>query len=234
MLWRRYTNFADGLAHASIMAAVISSLLGVNILFAGIINGFLFISLIYLLKSKIDNNLIVTISSIFIVSLALILKSIYQLDISLEKALFGDIALSDYSDLLCIAILAVATYILVFLNFNSIILLILNKDLAISKGINIRLIEGLLLFIVSLTIGICIKLMGSLMIFGIIIIPPTIARLFSKSPKEMIVKTIIISVITCSISFFLSLFTEIRISPILICLNFCIFIISRLRIQFYK
>jgi zinc transport system permease protein len=228
MLWRKYTNFTDGLSHASIMAAIIASLFGFNIIIGTILNTLIFMLLVYSLKSKTDNNLIITIISIFIMSFAFLLKDIYQIDVSLKKILFGDIKHSNYYDLLYISILILITYPILFFNFNSIILISLNQDLAISKGINVKLIEALLLALISLIVGICFKLIGVLMLFGIVIIPPTIARLVSKSPKEMIIKTIIISILTSLISIILGKKFDIEISPLLICINFIIFVIAKI------
>jgi zinc transport system permease protein len=228
MLWKKYTNFTDGLAHASIMSAVISALFGFNIIVGASINTLIFILLLYSLKSKNDNNLIVTIISIFIMSLGLILKKTYNLDVSLKKVLFGDIKLATYYDLAYISLLILISYPILYFNFNAIVLTSLNKDLAISKGVKVKFIEIMLLFLISLTIGICLKLIGSFMLFGILIIPPTTARLFSRSPKEMIIITIFISTLTSVISLILAQVLMMDMSPLLICINFSLFVIAKI------
>jgi zinc transport system permease protein len=234
MLWKKYTNFTDGLAHASIMAAVISSVFNINILFGALINTFIFIIFIYTLKSKTDNNLIITIVSIFIMSLGLILSETFDVDLSLKRILFGDINLSHYYDLSYILILVFISYSFLFLNFNSIILMSLNKDLALSRGVKIKLIEITLLIIVSITIAICLKLIGSLMLFGILIIPPTISGLFAKSPKEMIIFTVLINIFTSLICVILSEKINVDMSPLIICINFVIFVICKIILQMRK
>ncbi len=234
MLWKKYTNFADGLSHSSIMSAIIASFFGFDPLISSIINTIIFFVLVYLLKSKNDNNLIITIVSISLMSVGLIFQEYFGIDTNINNILFGDMELANYYDLLFIIILTIITYIVLFYNFNSIILISLNKDLAVARGVRVKLIEIVILCIMSITIGICFKLIGSFMLFGILIIPPTIARLFSGSPQEMIIKTIIISITTSIISAILAEMTHINISQLLICLNFVIFIFSKIILQIYK
>jgi zinc transport system permease protein len=167
-------------------------------------------------------------------SVGLIFQEYFGIDTNINNILFGDMELANYYDLLFIIILTIITYIVLFYNFNSIILISLNKDLAVARGVRVKLIEIVILCIMSITIGICFKLIGSFMLFGILIIPPTIARLFSGSPQEMIIKTIIISITTSIISAILAEMTHINISQLLICLNFVIFIFSKIILQIYK
>ena len=75
VLWKRYVYFGDGLAHASMLAAVISVIAGVPILYAGIINTLLFVVIVFKLKSESGNNAAIGLTSSLMISIALILSS---------------------------------------------------------------------------------------------------------------------------------------------------------------
>ena len=65
VLWKRYVYFGDGLAHASMLAAVISVLLGIPIFYAGIINTALFAFIVFKLKKNTNKQIVKSTSITF-------------------------------------------------------------------------------------------------------------------------------------------------------------------------
>ena len=228
MLWKRYTNFTDGFAHAAIMSVIISSLLDINIFLGAIINGFVFIGLIYLLKSQNDNNLIITIISFFLLSLATLLADFIGINLDIRKILFGNIYSANIDMIVPILLMILCTYIFLYFYFSDFILLSLNKDLALSRNIKVNTIELIFLSLIVITIGICMKFTGTLIIFGILAIPPATARLLSYSPKMMVFYATIIGKLSAVISIVIWSQYKVSLAPLLICINFTFFALVKI------
>ena len=228
ILWQRYTNFTDGFSHAAIMSVVITSFLKVNLVLGSMINGLILIILIYLLKSNNDNNLTITISSFFLMCLAMLLSDVMGISLNMRQILFGNIYSVNINMIPPILMMILLSYIFMYYYWKDFILVSLNKDLALSRNINVKKMEFIFLTLVVLTIGVCMKFMGTIVMFGILVIPPTIARLISHSPKIMVFYTGIVGILSSITS--LVIWTQYKVSvvPLILCINFIFFVLVKL------
>ena len=55
-LWKRYTYFSDGLAHASLLGGTISVVSGTPIIYSGSLISLIFAITVFKLKSQSENN----------------------------------------------------------------------------------------------------------------------------------------------------------------------------------
>ena len=72
VLWKRYVYFGDGLAHASMLAGIISLMLGIPIFYAGMLSTGIFAFTIFKLKNNSGNN-----AAIGLVTSMMIASSLY-------------------------------------------------------------------------------------------------------------------------------------------------------------
>jgi zinc transport system permease protein len=216
VLWKRYVYFGDGLAHASMLAAVISVIAGVPILYAGIINTLLFVIIVFKLKSESGNNAAIGLTSSIMISIALILSYIFPGYFNFTSLLFGDIISTDVNDALILcAILAIV--IIFFVSFyRNLILIILSKDLAHSRGVRVKMLEFLFLSILSFAVLATIKIVGVLLVTSIILIPAMVASLISSSPLKMIVIAIFVAQLMNLCGIILSFYADMPLAPIII------------------
>lgn len=228
VLWKRYVFFADGLAHASMLAAVISIILDIPILYVGIVNTILFAVIVFKLKTKSGNNASIGLTSSLMISAALILSYIFPNRFNFASLLFGDIVTSDLLDIwILVTLLAiVVTFICCF--YRKIILIILSKDIASSRGINIGTLEFVFLSILSFSVIATIKIVGGLLVTSMILIPAMIARIISTSPLGMMVFAASFAQIMNLSGIFLSFFVDLPFTPIIIMCGGVLYIIVSL------
>ncbi|MDC0865094.1 metal ABC transporter permease [Rickettsiaceae bacterium] len=235
VLWKRYVYFGDGLAHASMLAVVLSLIFEIPILYAAIINTALFTLIIFKFKGKSDSNAVIGLASSCMLSLALIVSYIYELQFNLQGLLFGDIisATSDDAFILGAILLIVIIFFVVF--YSDLLTVIVSKDIAYSREIRVKLLELLFLSILSLAVLITIKIVGALLVTSIILIPAMIARLVSNSPFRMIVIAIIFAELMNAIGAGLSFYFDMPFAPIIILSGGVIYLfLSIITLKIYK
>lgn len=225
VLWKRYVYFGDGLAHASMLAAVISVLLGIPIFYAGIINTALFALIVFKLKNKSGNNAAIGLTSSLMISFALILSYIFPSKFNFTSLLFGDIVIASSRDIISLSILALFVFVFFFSFYKKIILVIISKDIASSRNINVSIIEFIFLSLLSFSVLVTIKIVGALLVTSIILIPAMSARIISTSPLMMIILSVIFAQIMNAFGIALSFYADLPFAPIIILCGGGIFII---------
>lgn len=225
VLWKRYVYFGDGLAHASMLAAVISVLLGIPIFYAVIINTALFALIVFKLKNKSGNNAAIGLTSSLMISFALILSYIFPSKFNFTSLLFGDIVIASSRDIISLSILALFVFVFFFSFYKKIILVIISKDIASSRNINVSIIEFIFLSLLSFSVLVTIKIVGALLVTSIILIPAMSARIISTSPLMMIILSVIFAQIMNAFGIALSFYADLPFAPIIILCGGGIFII---------
>ena len=118
------------------------------------------------------------------------LNSIYPGATNIFTLLFGDIISVTYDDVPGLALLLCAVVIFMLTTYRSIILMVFNRDIAFSRGVNVNILEFCFLTLLSFAILYTIKIVGALLVTSIIIIPAMCGRLTSSTPLMMIISSI--------------------------------------------
>ncbi len=109
--------------------------------------------------------------------------------------MFGSIVAVRTSDLvLSVCLTAVIAAVFVFL-YNRLFMVTYDENYAAACGIKTRNYQLLLSLLTALTVVLCMKLMGTLLISALIIFPTVSARRIAKSFKSLVVFAVAISVI---------------------------------------
>ena len=145
--------------------------------------------------------------------------------------LFGDILAVNVNDLLVIWIGGALILIILKLIWKPLFASTVNYELAEAEGLNPERAKAIFTLLMAAIIAISIKMIGLLLITGMLIIPAAMARNVSNSPKGMI----IFSVIGGLLSVFLGLFSSLNFNtpsgPSIIVAALLLFIISLFRIK---
>ena len=225
VLWKRYVYFGDGLAHASMLAAVLSVIAGIPILYAGIINTILFAIAVFKLKGKSGNNAAIGLTSSLMIASALILSYIFPGQFNFNSLLFGDIVAANNNDALILCAILLAVIIFFATTYHNLILITLSKDIAHSQGVQVNALELLFLSILSFAVLATIKIVGALLVTSIILIPAMVARLMANSPSGMIFIAIIIAQLMNFFGSVLSFYADVPFAPVIILCGGVIYII---------
>jgi len=119
--------------------------------------------------------------------------------------LFGNILLIQYSDLilmfsLVIVILAVASFL-----FKDFQILTFDEVFAQISGINVPILNFILLLLVAFTTVVLIKVVGVVLVIAMLTIPASISGLFTKDLKQMMIFAVLIGLVINIIGLLVSL-----------------------------
>lgn len=198
------------------LAAVLSFIAEIPILYAGIINTILFAIAVFKLKGKSGNNAAIGLTSSLMISLALILYYIFPGQFNFNGLLFGDIVAANNDDALVLFAILLVVIIFFATTYRNLILTTLSKDVAHSQGVQVKALELLFLSILSFAVLTTIKIVGALLVTSIILIPAMIARLTVKSPSGMIFIAIIVAQLMNCFGITLSFYADVPFAPVII------------------
>jgi zinc transport system permease protein len=234
VLWKRYVYFGDGLAHASMLALAISVIAGLPIIYAGIVNTLLFALLVFKVKTKSGNNAAIGMTSSIMISLALIVADIFPGRFNFNSMFFGDIITATNEDVFRLCIILGVTSLFLVIAFRQLILTILSRDIAHSRGIRVKLLEFLFLSILSFAVIATIKIVGALLVTSMILIPAMIARLTSNTPIMMIWLAIFFAGAMNFSGVLLSLYADFPFAPIVILCGGVIYLVTYVVMNLFK
>jgi len=120
----------------------------------------------------------------------------------------------------------VAILIVLFVIWKSLFAATVNYDLAKAEGMNPDRSNYIFTILIAGVIAISIKMIGVLLITGLLLIPPAMSRNFSLSPKEMVVFSIIGGVISVIFGLFGSLEFNTPSGPSIIVVSLMLFFLS--------
>jgi len=152
-------------------------------------------------------------------ALGLVLMAINTADqrVDLRAVLMGDILSVNASDLIFTAALCVLLVSALLLFWKRMLMNTIDESLAQVEGYSPFFTRFLLLSIVGLTVGFGIKIVGTLMMSGLLIIPAVAARRISSSPEAMAIYATVIGLVSCLTGLYLSFQIDLPLGPLIIC-----------------
>ncbi|MDA0902422.1 MAG: metal ABC transporter permease [Proteobacteria bacterium] len=218
ILWKGMSYFGDAISHSSLLGIALSSIFAINPILGLVIFALIFAILVNFLDRRglYSKDTIIGIVSYSFLAFGLILIAIFPESVKLTSYLFGDIIAISMKE---IALIYAVTLIVVWamiLWFNKLLLTAINKDLAIISGIDADRLKLKFLLLVALVIAISIKIIGIFLVTAMLILPAAIARNFSKTPIQMLVLTLLISLSATISGLAISLFYNLAASPAII------------------
>ena len=234
VVWRRLSYFGDTLAHSALLGVTIAFSLEFNIALSVFITSS--VVALFLIQLQKKTNLpgdallgLLAHSSLGVGLVAIGFLSFIRFDVM--GLLFGDILAVNVNDLLVIWIGGALILIILKLIWKPLFASTVNYELAEAEGLNPERAKAIFTLLMAAIIAISIKMIGLLLITGMLIIPAAMARNISNSPKGMIV----FSVIGGLLSVFLGLFSSLNFNtpsgPSIIVAALILFIISLFRIK---
>lgn len=233
VVWRRMSYFGDTLSHASLLGIAIGLLLNTNPYHMVIVITLLLALCLVWLERRpqfaIDTLLGIMAHSAL--SLGLIVSILSGARVELMAYLFGDLLAITYHDVILIGIGVIAVLFLLLWQWNALLAVTVNQELAHVDGIPTERIKLLLVLMLALTIGLSMKFVGALIITALLVIPPATARRFSKTPEQMAMIAVIISMLSVTGGMALSWFYDTPAGPSVVICSTVLFICSLMRKQ---
>ena len=234
VIWRRLSFFGDTLSHAALLGVTFSISFDINIS----LSVFIVSSIVALILIRLQKNTnlagdallgLLAHSSLAIGLVVLGFLSFIRFDIM--GLLFGDILSVTLSDLLIIWIGGAVIILILSLIWKPLFASTVNYEIAEAEGLSPEKYNILFTILMAAIIAISIKMVGLLLITGMMIIPAAAARNLSNSPKQMVIISIIFGLLSVLIGLYASLEINTPSGPSIITTSLLFFILSLFRLK---
>ena len=234
VVWRRLSYFGDTLAHSALLGVTIAYSLDFNIAVSiFFISSAIALILIQLQrKTNLPSDALLGLlahSSLAVGLVVIGFLTFIRFDIM--GLLFGDILAVNKKDLFIIWFGGALILIVLKLIWKPLFASTVNYELAEAEGLNPDRAKAIFTILLAALIAISIKLVGVLLITGMLIIPTAMARNLSDNPKKMVVFSIIGGLLSVFIGLFSSLEFNTSSGPSIIAAALILFILSLFKIK---
>ena len=234
VVWRRLSYFGDTLAHSALLGVTIAFSLELNIaLSVFIISSLIALILIQLQKkTNLPGDALLGLlahSSLAVGLVVIGFLTFIRFDIM--GLLFGDILAVTINDLYIIWIGGALILITLRIIWKSLFASTVNYELAEAEGLNPDRAKAVFTILMAAIIAISIKMVGLLLITGMLIIPAAMARNISTSPQGMVIYSIVGGLLSVIIGLFSSLEFNTPSGPSIIAASLLLFILSLFNIK---
>ena len=234
VIWRRLSYFGDTLSHSALLGVTMAYSFDLNIAFSVfIISSVLALILIQLQKkTNLPGDALLGLlahSSLAVGLVVIGFLTFIRFDIM--GLLFGDILAVTTNDILTIWIGGALILIILKLIWKPLFASTVNYELAQAEGLNPDRAKAIFTILMAGIIAISIKMVGLLLITGMLIIPAAMARNISDSPTKMVLFSIIGGLLSVIIGLFSSLELNTSSGPSIIAAALFLFILSLFKIK---
>ena len=234
VVWRRLSYFGDTLSHSALLGVTLAYSLEFNIAFSVfIISALIALILINLQKrTNLPGDALLGLlahSSLAVGLVVIGFLSFIRFDIM--GLLFGDILAVNVNDIITIWIGGAIILLILKLIWKSLFASTVNYELAEAEGLDPDKAKAIFTILMAAIIAISIKMVGLLLITGMLIIPAAMARNISNSPKQMILFSVIGGLLSVVMGLFTSLEFNTASGPSIIAASLFLFILSLLKIK---
>jgi len=234
VVWRRLSYFGDTLSHSALLGVTIAYSFELNIaLSVFIISSLIALILIQLQKkTNLPGDALLGLlahSSLAVGLVVIGFLTFIRFDIM--GLLFGDILAVTTNDLIIIWTGGILILFVLKLIWKPLFASTVNYELAEAEGLNPDRSKAIFTILMAAVIAISIKMVGLLLITGMLIIPAAMARNISDSPKKMVLYSIIGGLLSVILGLFTSLEFNTSSGPSIIMAALFLFILSLLNIK---
>ena len=145
--------------------------------------------------------------------------------------LFGDILSVNTNDLLVIWIGGALILFVLWFIWKPLFASTVNYDLAEAEGMKPERVNTIFTILLAALIAISIKMVGILLITGLLIIPTAMARNLSNNPRQMVILSIVGGLLSVFIGLYASFEINTSSGPSIVSVALILFILSLTRIE---
>ena len=237
IIWRRLSFFGDTLAHAALLGVTMAVFFEINIAFSV----FLISSVVALILLKLqqttklpgDALLGLLAHSSLAVGLVVI-GFLTSIRFDVMGLLFGDILAVNQNDLLLIWIGGALILLILKFIWRPLFASTVNYELAEAEGMKPDKFNAIFTVLMAAVIAISIKIVGLLLITGMLIMPAAMGRNLSNNPQQMVILSVIAGLLSVIIGLFSSLQFNTPSGPSIITAALVLFCFSLIKFKKYS
>ena len=234
VVWRRLSFFGDTLAHSALLGITIAYTMEINIA----LSVFIISSIVALILLKLEKTTSLPTDALLGLlahsSLAVglvVIGLIATIRFDLMGLLFGDILAVNVNDIIIVWFGGALILLVLKLIYKPLFASTVNYELAEAEGMKPERVRAIFTLLLAAIIAISIKMVGLLLITGMLILPAAIARNMSSNPKTMVIYSMIAGLLSVLIGLFSSLEINTPSGPSIITSGLILFILSLIKIR---
>jgi len=226
---RRYSMISETLAHSALVGVAVGLVAGMNPLWMAVIMALLSAWLIEYLRSSFSlySDAILAILLSGSLAVAVIIVSLGgAFNNSLFSYLFGSILAVSREDVILIVVVGSASLALLLAFSKELYFIAYDEEVAQTSGIKVKLLNFLLVSVVAIIIALSIRVVGSLLIGALMVIPTVSALQFKQGFRNTTLIALFFAIMSVAVGMTLSYeFSLPSGATIVLCVLF-IFIVS--------
>lgn len=230
LVLKRYSMIGDGLSHVGYGALAVAAAFNLAPLHVAI--PVVIIAAFFLLRlsqnSKLKGDALIAIISCSALSIGMIVVSIFEVNIDVNSYMFGSILALQNEDVILSVISSLTVIILYVLFYSRIFAVTFDESFSKATGIKTGIYNGLIAVLTAVVIVVGMRLMGALLISGLIIFPSLSAMRICKSYRGVTVFSAAISVICFIIGLFVTFYLPVPTGACIVVTNLAAFLICTL------
>ncbi len=231
---RRLSIVVEGIAHISVAGVAFSFLLGslgfkvmpftMALIFA-IIGGVLLEILSSFFKDfkEVSVPILISFSAALMIFFAGFANGFNQ---DLNSYLFGNILTATKLEIYLLFLIMVIFIVFIYKNFYKFVSLSIDPNYCKFSKIDAKTYKVFMTIVLSVVTAVCIKAVGVFLVSSLVILPVTTAMKFSKSFKQTLISSIIISEIAIIIGLTLAYYLDISSGATIIFANLGLFVVA--------
>ena len=229
VIWRRLSYFGDTLSHSALLGVTLAFSLSINIsLSVFIVSGIIALLLLILQKrTKLPGDALLGLLAHSTLAVGLVIIGFLTfIRFDLMGLLFGDILSVTTNDIFIIWCGGLIILFVLYLIWKSLFAATVNYDLAAAEDMKPDRANFIFTLLLAGVIAISIKIIGVLLITGLLLIPPAMSRNLSNNPKKMVVLSIFGGILSVILGLLGSLEFNTPSGPTIIVVALVLFILS--------
>ena len=208
IIWRRLSFFGDTLSHSALLGVTIGFFFVINVAFSVfLISSVIALILLKLQKTtKLPGDALLGLLAHSSLAVGLVVISfLSSIRFDIMGLLFGDILAVNEIDLLIIWLGGALILLILKIIWKPLFASTVNNELAEAEGMNPERANAIFTILLAAIIAISIKIVGLLLITGMLIMPAAMSRNISNNPQQMVKLSVIGGLLSVLIGLFSSL-----------------------------
>lgn len=229
--------FSDALGHSAFTGMAIGVLFGVaDTSISMMVFAVIFALLLNYIRHKniVSSDTVISVFSSLSVAIGLAILSRNGNFSKYSALLVGDILSITAREIGSLFLILVLTLVFWCLAYNGLHSIGINKSLAKSKGVPVRLLDNLFVVLVALIVMLSIRWVGILIINALLILPAAAARNIASDNREYHLFSVMISVFSGVSGLILSYYLNVAAGPMLVMVASVFFFVTFLARRLFK
>ena len=199
VVWQRMAYFGATLSHAALLGIALGLVLKVDLRLSILMVSLLIALLLMLIrryKTLSSDTILGILAHGSLAAGILALSFMPTVRIDLMAYLFGDILTINWTDITWIVVGGTLIAVIIARVWQPLLSVIIHADLAWVDGHRQDRLQLIFLMLISVAVAVSMQVVGLLLIVSLLIIPPAAARLFTRSPEQMVSAAAMVGVVS--------------------------------------